>query len=214
MNKTKIVIADDHGFVREGIKRLIEQEPEYQIVAEASDGEELLAKLDVSRCDLVVLDLSMPKLDGIEALKEIKRKYPKLKVLVLSMLKDYKHFEHAMANGASGFMAKDDACDQLNKAIRKIIEGKRFISPSVSILLEDRLVRSFDEVGGPSLEILTKREKEILKLIANGMASKNIALGLKISSRTVANHRANICDKLGFHTTAALVKYAMSKGLV
>jgi len=213
MTKYKIVLTDDHGFVREGLKRLIEKEASFEVSDEATDGEDLLEKLKMHKCDVIIMDLSMPKMDGIEALKEVRKKYPKIKVLILSMLKDYKHFEHAMANGASGFMAKDDACDQINIAIKKILNGKKFVSPSVATLLADRLVRSLDEVEAPSLEIFTKREKEVLTLIAGGMASKNVAHKLKISVRTVANHRANICEKLGFRTTAALVKFAISKGL-
>lgn len=213
MAKIKIILADDHGFVREGLKRFIEKETTFEITDEAVDGEELLEKLKRCKCDVIVMDLSMPKMDGIEALKEVRKKHPKIKVLILSMLKDYKHFEYAMANGALGFMAKDDVCDQINIAIKRILSGKKFVSPSVSTLLSDRLIRSLDEVEAPSLEILTKREKEVLTLIASGMASKNVANKLKISVRTVANHRANICEKLGFRTTAALVKFAISKGL-
>jgi len=214
MSLYKIMLADDHGFVREGLKRLIEKEASYKIIDEAADGEELLEKLKINKkCDIIIMDLSMPNMDGIEALKEIKQRYPQIKVLILSMLKDYKHFDHAISNGANGFMAKDDACDQINIAIKKVLDGKRFISPSVATLLADRYVRSMDEVDMPSLEILTKREKEILTLLAGGMANKNVASKLNISVRTVANHRANICEKLGFRTTASLVKYAMSKGL-
>lgn len=213
MPKSKIILADDHGFVREGLKRLIEKDDSFAIINEATDGEDLIEKLKGCKCDIAVIDLSMPRMDGIEAMKIIHKRHPKIKILVLSMLKDYKHFEHAMANGASGFMAKDDACDQITIALKKILDGKKFISQSVTTLLTDRLVRSLDEVEVPSLEILTKREKEVLSLIAGGMASKNVANKLKISVRTVANHRANICEKLGFRTTAALVKFAISKGL-
>ncbi len=214
MSSTKIIIADDHGFIREGLKRFIEKEPSFSIVAEASDGKELLNKLKSHACDIIILDLSMPEMDGIEAIKQIRKEYPRVKILVLSMLKDYEHFEHAISGGADGFMAKDDACIQINFAIKKVLEGKKFVSSLVSTMLTDRYVRSLEEVSLPSLDILTKREKQVLELIACGMANKNIADKLKISIRTVANHRANLCEKLGFRTTAALVKYAITKGLV
>ena len=214
MTAHNIILADDHGLVREGLKRLIAGAQEFTVRAEAGDGVELLEKLKAHPCDLIVMDLSMPRMDGLEALRIVRQEYSHVKVLVISMLKDCVHFEHAMASGASGFMAKDDACDQINVAIRKALYGKKYISPSVMTMLSERLVRSMDEAETPLIEVLTRREKEVLKLLAGGMANKNIAAKLKISSRTVANHRAHICDKLGLRTTAALVKYAFSKGLM
>ncbi len=213
MAKSKIIIADDHTFVRVGLKELINKDPELSVIAEANNGRELLDVLAGRKCDLIVMDISMPEMDGVTAIKEIHKKYPQLKVLILSMLKDYPHFHEVMTHGACGYMVKDDAPDQLVSAIKTILKGKKFISPSVKTMLTDRELRSLDEAV-PSLEILTQREKQILSLIAKGLPNKNIAVKLKISIRTVEHHRAHLTDKLGFKDAASLVKYALTKGLV
>lgn|SRR3989338_7136289 len=213
MAKSKIIIADDHTFVRVGLKELINRDPDLIVVAEAKNGQELLDILADKKCDLVVMDISMPQMDGVTAVKEIHQKYPQLNILILSMLKDYPHFHEVMAHGASGYMVKDDAPDQLVFAIKTILRGKKYVSPLVTTMLAEREIRSLDEAV-PSLEILTKREKQILAMIAKSAPNKNIASKLKISIRTVEHHRANLTDKLGFKDPASLVKYAMAKGLI
>lgn len=212
MPKSKVIVADDHTFVRVGLKELINKDPDLIVVAEAKNGQELLDILANKKCDLVVMDISMPEMDGVETIRELSEKFKGIKVLILSMLKDYSHFKEVVAHGASGYMVKDDAPDQLVSAIKTILRGKKFISPSVTTMLADRELRSLDEAV-PSLEILTKREKQILTMIAKSMPNKNIASKLKISIRTVEHHRANLTDKLGFKDAASLVKYAMAKGL-
>lgn len=209
----RIILADDHTMFREGLKSLIEKEPSLKVVGEAKDGEDLLEKLGVVRCDLVILDLSMPQMDGMVAIQAVRRQFPHVHILVLTMQKDYEHFRHAMAYGALGYVLKEDAHEQLIAAVRALKKGKRFVSPTVSTLLTERVLRSFDEVETPSLEILTKREKQILRCIAEGDSNKNIAAKLKISVRTVETHRAHLGDKLGIKTTAGLVKYALSKDI-
>ncbi len=213
MAKYKIILADDHDIVRAGIRSLIEKEPTFKVVAEARDGEELLEILNASKCDLIILDLSMPRMDGLAALEHIRKKYPKTRVLILSMLKDHEHFKRAMSKGASGYLLKEEACHHLITAMKALLKGKQFVSPNVSILLTDRFLRSIDEEDDPCEEILTKRELQVLKLIAKGLANKNIATKLKISIRTVENHRFNLTEKLGIKNTAGLVKYAISKSL-
>lgn len=213
MAKKRIIIADDHTFVRVGLKELINRDPDLIVVAEAKNGRELLELLLSKKCDLMVVDISMPEMDGVMAIKYIRELYPQIKILVLSMLKDYPHFQEVMVHGASGYMVKDDAPDLLVSAIKTILRGKKYVSPSVSTLLIDRQLRSLDEGEMPSLEILTQREKQILTMIAQGMANKNIASKLRISVRTVEHHRANLTDKLGLKDTASLVKYAIAKGL-
>lgn len=214
MNGCRIIIADDHSIVREGLKGVIQQEPPLKVVGEAANGKELLALLGTLKCDLVVMDIAMPEMDGLTALKEIKRRHPGVKVIIFSMLKDYEHFEHARAHGASGYLAKDDAGDELVRAIKTVLQGKNYVSPSVTTLLAGRQLRAMENGESPSIEILTKREKQVLELVAKGLANKNIAAELKISIHTVENHRAHLSDKLGLKNTAALVKYAMAKGLV
>ncbi len=213
MPKSKIIVADDHTFVRVGLKELINKDPDLTVAAEAKNGQELLDILNKKKCDVVVMDISMPEMDGVTAIKEIQTRFPGQKILILSMLKDYPHFHEVMAHGASGYMVKDDAADQLVSAIKMILRGKKFISPSVSTMLVDREMRSLDD-SVPSLEVLTKREKQILDMIAKSMSNKAIALKLKLSVRTVEHHRANLTDKLGIKDTASLVKYALAKGLV
>jgi len=214
MSNCRIIVADDHSVVREGVKSLINSQPGFEIVGEAKNGKEVLHILESLTVDLVVADISMPEMDGLTVLKEIKRKYPQIKVLILSMIKDYEHLEHARIHGASGYLSKDDAGDELIPAINAIINGKNYISPSMTNLLAERQLCSMDKGVYPSFEFLTKREKQVLELIARGMANKEISAELKISVNTVENHRAHLCDKLGLKTTAALVKCAIAKGLV
>lgn len=209
----KIALVDDHKIFRTGLKNLIDREPFFKVAAEAKDGEELLDRLKAVKCDLVVLDLSMPNMDGMTAIKELRQRFPKLKILVLTMLKDNEHFRHAMVLGASGYILKDDAYEQLILGMKIILKGKKFVSPAMSAVLTDRYIRSIEEVEDPSSEILTQREKQILKLVAGGLANKTIASRLKISARTVETHRANLSNKLGIKNTAGLVKFAISKGL-
>lgn len=213
MAKSKVIVADDHTFVRVGLKELINKDADLTVVAEAKNGKELLDILSGRKCDMVVMDISMPEMDGVAAIKEIQIKYPKLKILILSMIKDYSHFHEVMAHGASGYMVKDDAPEQLVLAIKMILRGKKYISPSVSTMLVDRQLRSLDEAV-PSLEILTKREQQILSMIVKSMSNKAIALKLKLSVRTVEHHRVNLTDKLGIKDAASLVKYAQAKGII
>ena len=214
MRPYRIILADDHAMFRAGLKSLIDQEPLFKVVDQAKDGNELLVKMRSRKCDLIVLDLSMPGMSGIEVIKEIKEEFPKVKILVLTMQKDNEHFKHAMKNGALGYLLKDDAFDELLHALNTIVRGKPFISSSVAMLAAERFIRASDDIETPSLDILTKREQQMLKLIASGLANKNIAVKLKISIRTVEAHRNNLMRKLGLSNTAGVVRYAIAKGLV
>lgn len=209
----RIILADDHQILRAGLKDLIEKDKAFKVVGQANDGDELLSLMDSVKCDLIIMDLSMPNRDGMQAIREVRAKFPKVKVLVLTMQKDQEHFKHAMARGASGYVLKEDAYEQLMMAVKMVLRGKKFVSPTISKLLTDYYVRSLDEAESSSLDILTKREQQILQFIGSGMANKNIASMLKLSIRTVETHRANLGHKLGIKTTAGLVKYALSKGL-
>ncbi len=211
---TRIILADDHAMFRAGLKKLLEQEKDFKVVAQVQDGQELLDKLASAKVDCVVLDLSMPNMDGLTTLKEIGRDFPRIKCLILTMQNDSQHFKHALAAGAKGYVLKDSAFEQLVLAIKTIMRGKNFISPGMSEVITQQYVRSLDQAEQTSLEILTSREKEILNLIAQGHANKNISSQLKISIRTVETHRSHLIHKLGIKTTAGLVKYAISKGLV
>ena len=214
MKDCKIVLADDHSIFREGLKSLLGKNPECKVVGEAVNGKALLTMLNYNECDLVVLDITMPEMDGLTALKEIVRKYPRVKVLMLSMMNDFVHFERAKAFGASGYLAKEDAGDELVRAIEKVMNGKMYVSPSVTSLLAERQIHLMESGKFPSIEVLTKREKQVLKLIAKGITNKKIAVELKISIHTVENHRAHLSEKLGAENAAALVKFAIEKGLI
>lgn len=214
MNDCRIILADDHEILREGLRSLIQKEKGFRVVGEAPDGACLLDLLKKTRCDVVILDLAMPNMDGMIATKHIRECYPAVKILILTMLKDHEHFKRAMANGAQGYLIKDEAFDQLIIAVKSVMKGKQFVSPSVASLLTDRYVRSPEEADSPSLDILTRREIQILKSIAGGAPNKNIAVELGLSVRTVETHRSNLTNKLGIKTTAGLVKFAISKGLV
>jgi DNA-binding NarL/FixJ family response regulator len=156
----------------------------------------------------------MPKMDGMAAIKSIRQMYPKIKIAVLTMLKDHEHFKHTITSGASGYLLKDDAYEEFIMACKMIMKGKQYISPSVASFVTERYLRSLDEAEDPVLDILTRREQQILGLVAQGIANKNIAAKLNISIRTVETHRSNFSNKLGIKNTAGLVKYAISKGLV
>lgn len=210
---SRIILADDHQILRAGLKDLIEKDKAFKVVGQAKDGDELLSLMDSVKCDLIIMDLSMPNRDGMQAIQEVRVKFPKVRILVLTMQKDQEHFKHAMAHGASGYVLKEDAYDQLMMAVKMVLRGKKFVSPTISRLLTDYYVRSLDEAQSSSLDILTKREQQILQFIGSGMANKNIASRLKLSVRTVETHRANLGHKLGIKNTAGLVKYALSKGL-
>lgn len=214
MKECRIVLADDHSILRDGLKSILGKYPGYKVVGEAKNGKDLLAILSTISCDLVVLDIAMPGMDGLTALKEIKTRFPDIKVLMLSMLNDYTHFEKSKALGASGFMSKEDAGEELPRAIEKIMNGKLYIAPSVNTLLAERQIKLMENDNSPSIEVLTRREKEILCLIARGLTNKKIALDLQISIHTVENHRANLSEKLGARNVAALVQFAIEKGLI
>ncbi len=214
MKECKIILADDHSILREGLRCIIEKHPEWKVVGEVRNGIDLLAMLKKVSCDLVVLDIAMPEMDGLTALKEISIGFPQIKVLVLSMLNDYTHFEKAKGLGAAGFMSKEDAGDDLSRAIQKILDGQMYIAPSVNNLLVERQLNNMDNINAASVEILTRRERQILAMIARGMTNKTIALDLKISIHTVENHRANLSEKLGSKNVASLVQFAIQKGLI
>lgn len=212
MSSCRIVIADDHRLFCEGIKRILQEIPGIEVVGIVHDGLALLELLKTIPADLVVMDISMPNLRGIEATHEIKSLYPDIKVLMLTMHNDKEYLYHALKTGADGFLLKQDADDTVEQAITMVRKGKTFVSSQLSGELTDDL-RLLLKGGDPfDKDILTIREKEILKLIAEGKTSPEISEMLYISSRTVENHRANLIKKLNFRTTADLIKYAIRKG--
>ena len=210
-----ILLADDHTMFRRGVRRIIQSISDTEVVGEASDGFELLELLKKTTPQLVIMDISMPNLRGLEATREIKIINPVVKVLILTMHKDKEYLYHAFSAGAEGYLLKEDADSELISAIDTLRRGGTYISPLLSTQLADLFMQK-SRPGGEQLaspgELLTTREREIIKLIAEGKSSKEVAELLFISSRTVQHHRANIMKKLNIKKTADLVKYAIQKG--
>jgi len=210
-----ILLADDHVMFRRGVRRIIQSIDDVEVVGEASDGFELLELLKKTSPQLVILDISMPNLRGLEATREIKIIDPAVKVLILTMHKDKEYLYHAFSAGAEGYLLKEDADSELISAIDTLRRGGTYISPLLSTQLADLFMQKSrpgaDQMTSPR-EPLTTREREIIKLIAEGKSSKEVADLLFISSRTVQHHRANIMRKLNLKKTADLVKYALQKG--
>jgi DNA-binding NarL/FixJ family response regulator len=209
-----ILLADDHVMFRRGVRRIIQSIGDVEVVGEASDGFELLDLLKKTSPDLVILDISMPNLRGLEATREIKILNPEVKVLMLTMHKDREYLCHAFSAGAEGYLLKEDADSELLSAIDTLRKGGTYISPLLSPQLADLFLERTAPARRPGTpgEPLTVREREIIKLIAEGKSSKEIGALLFISSRTVQHHRANIMRKLNIKKTADLVKYAIQKG--
>jgi DNA-binding NarL/FixJ family response regulator len=211
MNTYRVVLADDHALFRGGVRRILEEIQGVEVIGEAGDGLALLDLLKTITPDLVVLDISMPNLRGLEAIREIKKLVPDTRVLMLTMHKETDYLSQALIAGAAGYLLKQEADPELVNAVQIIRSGKTYLSPGLSDLMPD-LFRRHQEPGGLPKDVLTHREREIVKLLASGKTSKEIAELLYISLRTVQNHRANIMRKLNFKRTTDLVKYALQKG--
>ena len=211
MNRYRIVLADDHSLFRQGLKAVLEETEEFKVVGEAGDGLELVNLLDQVDPELIILDISMPNLRGIETIPEIKKTNPEVKILVVTMHNDKEYLYQAISQGADGYFLKRDAGTELFSAIDKIRKGKVYVSPSLSGDLTDYWEGIRD---GVKKNILTNREREVLRLIAGGKSNKEVADMLYISVHTVERHRANLMEKLNFKKTADLVKYAIEKGYI
>ena len=210
----RIVLAEDHALVREGIKKIVEDFADLQVVGEAGDGLQLLELLKTLSADLVILDISMPKMPGIEVAKEIKRSYPRVKVLILTMHKMKEYLNDAIAAGVDGYLLKEDLAKELGSAISKIRQGMIYISTLLSNEMTSLFVQSRRLAPERPVEPLTPREIEIIKLIAEGKSSREIAALLFLSFRTIQNHRTRIMRKLNLKKNTDLVKYAIQMGFI
>ena len=215
MNKIRILLADDHPMVRSGLIKLLEPFKEFIIIGEASDGEEAVAMTKKLEPDVVIIDLSMPKLSGVEATKIIRKNFPSAKVLVLTMYDNEEYVYQILKSGAGGYMLKNSGRDELAAAIRAVARGDRFFSPRVSEIVMEAYLRKSEARGDLPMTDddlpLTKREREILYYIADGFNNSQIGEKLFISARTVETHRTNIMQKLDIHDAANLVRFALSK---
>ena len=213
--KVRIVIAEDHTILRDGLRSLLSSDPNFEIVGEAGDGREAIKCVEKFRPDLILTDLSMPRMNGMEAIKEIKRQSPKTKVLVLTVHKAEEYILATFRAGANGYLLKDSTHAELVMAVKKVLSGKQYISPEISEkVIEGYLEGKKTLKTQTSWETLTQREREILKLIAEGYKNKKIAEDLCISVKTVEKHRANLMEKLDLHNASALTAFAMEKRLV
>ena len=216
MGSYHIVLVDDHVMFRQGLKRILEERPDLEVVGEADCGLALLKLLEKVVPDLIILDISMPNLRGLEAIHEIKTNHPNVKILVLTMHKDKEYLHQAVAAGGEGYLLKEDADSELFTAIDRVRQGRIYVSPKLTDELTTDWIKMTRGDDKSSFEPprLTTREREVLKLIAEGKSSKEISDLLFISIRTVEHHRANIMEKLNLKNTADLVKYAVQKGYV
>jgi two-component system response regulator NreC len=211
----KVLLADDHTILRTGLKMLIGGAEDLVVVGEAGDGEEAVARAAALRPDVVLMDITMPKMDGIQATREIRRAHPEVKVLMLTMHEDDAYLFRTIQAGGAGYVLKKAADIEVLDAIRHVAAGGAFIRPAVATrLMQDYMARVDLGEEVDSYGRLTEREREILRLIAQGNTNTQIAQQLVISVRTVESHRANLMDKLGLQNRAELVKYALRKGLL
>lgn len=212
MKDYRIIIADDHLLFRQGVKKIFEDIKQLEVVGEAGDGFELLTILKKTKFDMVILDISMPKLRGIEAACQIKKDWPNSKILMLSMHKNQDYIYAAINSGADGYLFKGDSDDDLHTAIDVIRKGNFFISPKLLLDYQLNWLHLIKRGNSKTKEILSNREVEVLKLVAEGYKSKEIAELLFISKRTIDAHRANIMKKLKLTTVADIAKYALHRG--
>ncbi|MBK5100586.1 MAG: response regulator transcription factor [Desulfobacteraceae bacterium] len=211
----RIVIAEDHTILREGLRALLSSDPDFEIVGEAEDGRVAIRCVETLLPDLVLMDLSMPRMNGLEAIKDIKKQSPDTKIVALTVHKAEEYILATLKAGADGYVLKDAHHSELVLALKNVLSGKRYLSPGISEkVIEGYLEGRKTLKPASSYDTLTQREREILKLIAEGYKNKEVADYLCISLKTVEKHRANLIKKLDLHNAAALTAFAMEKGLV
>ena len=215
MADIKIVLADDHTVMRSGLRLLLERQPNLSVVGEAADGREAVTLAAEHKPDVVVMDIAMPHLNGVEAARQIVNSNPQVAVVILSMHSDESYVIRSLKAGARAYLLKDSAEADLIEAIRAISAGKSFFSPAVRQLLKEDYMRKLDDMGAEdSYELLTTREREVLQLVAEGQSNKEVADLLNLSLYTVETHRTHILQKLNLHSVPELILYAVRKGII
>lgn len=215
MSEIRILLADDHSVMRTGLRLVLERQEDFLVVAEASDGREAVAMAQQHKPDVIVMDVTMPNLNGIEAARQISAALPQTAIVMLSMHSDESYVLRALKSGARGYLLKESAESDLIAAVRAVHAGKAFFSPAVSrIMVEDYVRQLQDREIEDSYELLTTREREILQLVAEGKSNKDVANLLNLSLYTVETHRGNLMEKLNLHTVPELILYAVRKGVI
>ena len=215
MKLIRILLADDHTVVRKGLRLLLESQPGFEVVADAADGRGAVALAEQHTPDVVVMDVAMPVLNGIEAARQITARLPHTAVVFLSMHSDESYVLRALKSGGRGYLLKDSAEADLINAVRAVTEGKSFFSPAISkMMMEDHMRELRERQIEDSYELLTTREREVLQLLAEGKSNKEVAAVLNLSLYTVETHRGNILQKLDLHSGAELILYAIRKGVI
>lgn len=209
----KILLADDHTILREGLKSLLATEPDIEIVGEVSNGYDAIATAGRVKPDIVLMDIGMPVMNGLEATRKLKEQYPEIKVLILTQYDSQEYLFTVLSAGASGYVLKRTASTELVWAIKTVNEGLAYLSPVMTQTLIREYLKS-EETSSKTKDILTPREQEVLKLVAEGLTNQEIADTLVLSLKTVQTHRAHIMEKLNFHDRTELVKYAIKKGVI
>ena len=211
----RVLVADDHGVVRQGLRALLEKSSEVSVVGEASDGREAVRLADELHPDIVIMDIAMPLVNGIDASSLIAGRVPDTKVIILSMHSDESYILRALSAGAKGYLLKDSAEEDLLPAVKTVAAGRPYFSPAISATLLEEYLRAMKNRNlKDSYELLTNREKEILQLLAEGKSNKDVAVILNLSPYTVESHRTNLMQKLNLHNTAEIVLYAVRKNII
>jgi two-component system, NarL family, response regulator NreC len=215
VRKLRILLADDHGVVRKGLRFLLENEPDLEVVGEASDGRQAVDLACELQPDVVVMDIAMPRLNGIDATSQIIKQNPQAGVIMLSMHSDEEYLVRTLTAGAKGYLLKDCAETDLAQAVRCVSTGKPFFSPAIAKTVLEDYVRRLQQRGlTDSYDLLSDREKEVLQLLAEGRTNKEVATLLNLSTYTVDTHRTRIMQKLNLHNTAEIVLYAVRKKII
>jgi RNA polymerase sigma factor (sigma-70 family) len=215
VNKVRILIADDHGIVRKGLRLQLEQHENFEVVGEAADGREAVRAADELKPDVVIMDIAMPNLNGIQAATQLVKRNPHIGIIMLSMHSDESYLTRTLAAGAKGYLLKDTADVDLYRAVQVVAQGKPFFSPAIAnTLLEDYMRRLQQRGLQDSYDLLTDREKEIFQLLAEGKSNKEVATVLNLSTNTVETHRTRIMQKLDLHSSAEIVLYAVRKKII
>ncbi len=209
----RILLADDHKITRQGLRSLLEKQPDMEVVAEAEEGRTAVRLVRELVPNVVIMDVSMPDLNGMEATRRIVAEFPNVKIIALSMHSDSLFVTEMLRSGASGYLLKDCAFEELERAIRTVMANKTYLSPSISGVVVDDYLHRLSKADFSNSEVLSDREREVLQLVAEGKSTKQIALKLHISTKTVETHRRQVMNKLDIHTVAELTKYAIRKGL-